>query len=114
MIHGNKLRKFNRKRKVRNALMASLALNLIERERIMTTEAKAKSTRPIVEKLITKAKLGTLASKRDLIAVIGTAGAKKAQTLAKRFEDRKGGYTRIIKADRRLSDGSKMAVIEFV
>lgn len=114
MIHGNKLRKFNRKRKVRSALMASLALSLVERGRITTTEAKAKSLRPVVEKIITKGKLGTLGAKREIIAIIGQTGAKKAEALSKKFADRKGGYTRIIKANRRLSDGSAMAVIEFV
>lgn len=115
MRHHNKNKKFSRVTKVRKGLVNSLARSLVLHSRIETTEPKAKSLRPIVEKLITKAKLQTVASRRVLTAQVGPGAAKiLVDTLAKQYEDRKGGYLRITKAKRRLSDGSKMAVIEFV
>lgn len=115
MVHGNKLRKFGRKRKVRNALMNSLAVALISQKRIKTTEAKAKSLRPFVEKLVTTGKGKTLAAERQIIAAVGINSARKIMNdLAPKYADRKGGYTRITKLPRRASDAAKMAVIEFV
>src|SRR3989344_3019457 len=108
MIHGNKLRKFNREVNQRRALISGLALSLILKERIKTTEAKAKSLRPYVEKMITHAKVGTLSSRKLLIGRIGEEGAKKLiDVIGPKYKERKGGYTRIIKVPRRVSDGSK-------
>lgn len=95
--------------------MSSLALSLILKNKIKTTEVKAKALRPFVEKLITVGKKDTLKSQRDIISKIGEKGAKKITSeIALKFKDRKGGYTRITKIPRRVSDGSFMAYIEFV
>ncbi len=114
MRHHNNIKSFNRPKNQREALMKSLARSLVIKEKIRTTGAKAKSLRPFVERVITYAKKGTIASKRDAIALVGVDTSKKLDELAKRFEDRKGGYTRITKLPRRMSDGSTMSVIEFV
>lgn len=117
MRHGNNVRKFGREKNERVALMKGLALSLIKEEQIMTTEAKAKELRPYVEKMVTKAKKGTVAVRRDLSAELynkKTIVKKLVDDLAVKYQDRKGGYTRIIKLPPRLSDGAKMAVIQFV
>ncbi len=116
MKHHKNNRSFGLKLNQRTALMRSLARSLVLHEKITTTEPKAKSLRPFVEKLITKGKLRTLAGTRDLISILGSeSGTKKiVNTLAPRYADRKGGYLRIMKLPRRLSDGSAMAIIEFV
>src|SRR3989344_5429007 len=100
MRHHNSTRKFGRVRKVRNALMNSLALNLIVREKIKTTLPKAKELRPFVEKLITRAKKGDLATRRLMIATLSgrSREVKKVfEVLAPKYIDKKGGYTRIVK-----------------
>ena len=115
MNHHKAGRKFGRVTKVRSGLMKSLALALVKEGKIQTTEAKAKSLRPFVEKMVTKGKLSTLASRRNLIAEVGAIGAEKiSKEIAPKYMDRKGGYTRITKLPARLSDGALMAIIEFV
>ena len=116
MRHHDNIRKFGRERGQRNALLKSLALSLVVRKKITTTEAKAKELRPFVEKLVTRAKIKTLASRRLLVSRLGVdKGVKElVDTLAPKYEKRAGGYTRIVKLPRRLSDGDAMAVIEFV
>ncbi|OGF68583.1 50S ribosomal protein L17 [Candidatus Giovannonibacteria bacterium RIFCSPLOWO2_02_FULL_45_14] len=116
MRHRKKGRKFGRVRKVRVALMRSLLRALILKEKIKTTEAKAKEIRPKVERLVTKAKNSGLAARRDILAILpDNISAKKLQTvLAPKYLDRKGGYTRIIKLGTRPSDRAPMALIEFV
>ncbi len=116
MRHHSNKRKFGLEKDQRNALMRSLARNLINETRITTTLPKAKELRPYVEKLVTKAKTGTLASRRLIISKIG--GEKEVEvlftTLAPKYKDRKGGYTRIIKLASRKLDAAPMAMIEFV
>ena len=117
MRHHNSIRKFGRNKNQRNALMKGLILALIAHGRIETTEAKAKELRPAIEKLITKANVGTLASRRLVMARLYglTAEANKLiDTIAPNYKGRAGGYTRITKLPRRAGDASKMAVIEFV
>jgi large subunit ribosomal protein L17 len=116
MRHHNKNKKFGRDKNQRQALIRSLATSLIRDTKITTTEAKAKALRPYVEKLVTQAKNANLSDKRLLISKIHSEIASKTliETLAVKYLDRKGGYTRIIKLQPRLSDGAKMAVIEFV
>jgi large subunit ribosomal protein L17 len=117
MRHHNNVRKFGRDKTGKRALLNSLARNLIIREKIKTTEPKAKELRPFVEKLVTIAKKGDVATKRLLKARISSRGAeikKLFDILAPRYSDRKGGYTRIFKMGARKSDGAKMAIIEFV
>ncbi len=116
MRHHSVKRKFGLEKDQRNALMRSLARNLINETKIKTTLAKAKELRPYVEKLITKAKTGTLASRRLVISRVGGVKETKAlfDTIAPKYKDRKGGYTRIIKVANRKLDAAAMAVIEFV
>lgn len=117
MRHQAKGRKFNRVKKVRTALVRSLANNLILKEKITTTEAKAKEIRPYVEKVVTRAKKDTLTNRRIIINKIGQNNKvinKLFTELGPRFEQRLGGYLRITKLNRRVSDGSPMAIIEFV
>jgi len=117
MRHGNNKRKFGRVRKVRKALINSLALNLIIRGKIKTTEPKAKELRPFVEKLVTGAKKNTVASRRLISARLFNRSAetkKLFDVIAPKYTDRKGGYTRILKLGARKSDSAKMAIIEFV
>ena len=117
MRHGNNKRKFGRVRKVRVALLNSLALNLIVRGKIKTTEPKAKELRPFIEKLITQAKKGDMATRRLVIAKLSNRRPevkKLFEVIAPKYKDTKGGYTRVLKLGARKSDGAKMAVIEFV
>ncbi len=115
MRHHNKNRKFGRPTDQRRALLKSLARSLVLRGKIMTTEARAKEIRPMVEKLITKGKDATLANRRALIVALGDAPtAKKLIETAGQYTDRKGGYLRIVKMGARKSDSSPMAHIEFV
>ena len=115
MRHHNANRKFNRKQGQRKALLRSLAVALIQKEKIQTTEAKAKEIRPVVEKMVSNAKKATLAAHRDLIAQVGAVCAKKLITdLGPRYKDRKGGYLRVVKMGIRLKDASPQAHIEFV
>jgi large subunit ribosomal protein L17 len=115
MRHHNANRKLSRVRKVRVALLNSLARSLILHNKIETTEPKAKEIRPFVEKLVTKAKLQTIAARRALITKVGPNATKiLMDEIFKKYEKRNGGFIRIIKSKTRMSDGSKMAIIEFV
>lgn len=114
MRHHNANRKLGRERKGRVALLNSLARSLVLHNKIETTEPKAKEVRPFVEKLLTKAKAQTVMARRELAAKIGPKATKLlVDDIAKKFEKVNGGYTRIVKNGRRMSDGSKMAIIEF-
>lgn len=117
MRHHNANRKFGRAKNQRNALLKGLTASLIVHERILTTEAKAKELRPSVEKMVTKAKSATVATRRNLLADLYNntdAVSKLIDSIAPRYTERSGGYTRITKLVQRKSDGSPMAVIEFV
>ncbi len=96
--------------------MKDLATALIEREKIVTTLAKAKAVRPAVERLITKGKSGTLAARREIMKVVhgGRVADKVMKELSPRYSARSGGYTRIIKLGARVGDGAERARIEFV
>jgi large subunit ribosomal protein L17 len=109
------VRKFKRDHSQRTALLKSLATGLIEHGKIETTHAKARELRPYAEKLVTRARSGTLASRRLLREQLSArAVAKLMGEIAPRFTDRPGGYTRITKMGQRRTDGAPMAVIEFV
>jgi large subunit ribosomal protein L17 len=99
----------------RKSLLRNLTANIIERNRIETTLAKAKAVKPIVEKMVSLGKNGTLAAKRQALAYLYKR--KTVQLLfdevAPRFMDRNGGYTRIIRTDNRKGDGADMAILEF-
>lgn len=117
MNHGIKQRKFGRYTAHRKALFKNLSKSLINHEQIVTTLAKAKDLRPIIEKLVTIGKKSTLHSRRRLISFFGgnTKEVKKMfDTISKRYRDRAGGYTRIIKAGFRKGDNAPVAIIEFV
>ena len=117
MRHGNNKRKFGRVRKVRKALINSLALNLIVRGKIKTTEPKAKELRPFMEKIITSAKKGDTATRRLIISKLSNRRPevkKLFEVIAPKYKGRSGGYTRVLKLGARKSDGAKMAIIEFV
>ena len=115
MRHHNANRKFGREKNQRVALMRSLAYSLTLKGKIKTTEPKAKELRPYMEKLITLGKKQTIASRRMLESKVGPMAAKKiSQKLAPSYKERHGGYTRITKMNRRISDGAPLAIIEFV
>ena len=117
MKHHATKRKLGLKTKGRTALLRSLARSLIVHGKITTTEAKAKEVRPFVERLITKGKTNTASNQRFIIAELGTVSktAKKVvDVLSPKYQDRNGGYTRIIKLPVRKSDSARMAIIEFV
>lgn len=116
MKHLVKGRKFHRGKGQRNALFKSLINNFILKEKIETTEAKAKEIRPKIEKLITIGKKQNLSVLRILTnRLLKKAALKIYYELSPRYQERKGGYTRIIKSAKiRKNDGAKMAVIEFV
>jgi large subunit ribosomal protein L17 len=97
-------------------ILANLAASLITEERITTTEARAKMLRPYVEKMVTKARRGDLHSRRGILRRIEDTEVvtKLFDEVAPRYEDRPGGYTRILKLGPRRGDGAEMAIIEFV
>ncbi len=97
--------------------MKTLALNLIVRGKIKTTEPKAKELRPFIEKLVTRAKKGDAANRRIVISSLANRKPevkKLFEVIAPKYAERVGGYTRVLKLGARKSDGAKMAIIEFV
>lgn len=100
----------------RKSLLRNLTASLIENNRIETTLTKAKAVKPIVEKMITLGKSGTLADKRRAFSYLYSRKTTHLlfNEVAPRFMDRKGGYTRIMRTDFRKGDGAEMAIIEFV
>ena len=122
-------RKLGRDSAHRKALLRTLATDLIIHERIETTEARAKELRPVVEKMITLGKRGDLHARRQAAAFIRHEAVnpdeknkkdreyalqKLFDDIAKRYEDRQGGYTRILKLGQRRGDGAPMVIIELV
>lgn len=108
-------RAFSRKVNVRKAMLLSVARALLERERIQTTEAKAKEVSPLVEKLLTRAQKGDLASRRELRAYFEPVLVKRImEEIAPRYKERPGGYTRVVRLGPRKSDGAKMAILELI
>ncbi len=108
-------RKLNRKRDQRKALLRSLASSLFLKEKIKTTEAKAKEVQPFLEKTITRAQKNNLTSRRLLLQKFSPKVVKKIiEEIALRYKEKKGGYTRIIKLGPRKSNGAKMAIIELI
>ena len=116
MRHKVSGRKLNRSSAHRKALFKNLAAALINHEQITTTLPKAKDLRPVIEKMITIGKKGTLHARRQLIAKLPkSADLNKIMTvLPERYKERKGGYTRIIKKGYRYGDSAPMAIIEFI
>ena len=116
MRHRKAGRQLRRTSEQKLALMRNLATSLIEAGAIETTEAKAKELRPFVEKLITKAKVGTLHKRRLAGRHIQKreAADKLFQEIGPRYATRNGGYTRILKTGHRKGDGAEMARIELI
>ena len=116
MRHGKVHRKLGKKPAHRKAMFANMAASLIKHEQIVTTLPKAKELRPIVEKLVTLAKKGGLAARRQAISEMrDIAMVKKLfEVIGPRYKDRAGGYTRVLKAGFRHGDNAANAVIEFV
>ena len=109
-------KKLNRTSEHRKALIKNMLNSLIKYEQITTTLPKAKVLKPQAEKIITLGKKDTLTNTKTLISKLQDikSANKVKKTLSKRYENRKGGYTRVIKAGFRYGDNAPMAVIEFV
>lgn len=116
MKHKIKGKKLNRTSSHRKALFKNMAQAIIKHEQIITTLPKAKTMKPIVEKLITLAKKGSLHARRQAYSKLrdDKMVTKLFETLATRYADRAGGYTRVLKAGYRYGDAAAMAVIELV
>jgi len=116
MKHRLKGKKLNRTSSHRKALFKNMAQAIIKHEQIITTLPKAKTMKPIVDKLITLGKKGDLHARRQAFAKLrdDSMVAKLFDTLASRYADRNGGYTRVLKAGYRYGDAAAMAVIELV
>lgn len=116
MRHRKGYKKMGRGPAHRRQTLRNLATNLLERERITTTLAKARALRPVAEKLITLGKRDTLHARRQAAAFLlhPPVVKKLFATLAPRFADRPGGYTRIVRAGWRRGDGGEIAIIELI
>lgn len=116
MRHGINGRKLNRTSEHRKALFKNMAQSLLTYEQIRTTLPKAKELRPIVEKIITLGKRGDLHARRQLVSQLQDQAVvdKVIKTLSPRYQNRAGGYTRIMKNGFRYGDNAPMAVIEFI
>jgi large subunit ribosomal protein L17 len=116
MRHRKSGRKLNRTSSHRKAMFANMAAALIKHEQITTTLAKARDLRRIVDRLVTLGKRGDLHARRQALAVLKDTGLteKLFSTLAERYAERPGGYTRVLKAGFRYGDCAPMAVIELV
>ena len=117
MRHQKQRHKLSRDSAHRKALLMNLSKEVIQHERIKTTEAKAKAAKPQVEKLITLAKRGDLHARRQALSVLGHDKFlvhKLFEEVAPRYADRPGGYTRIMKLGPRRSDSTEMVYIELV
>ncbi len=116
MRHALKGRKLNRTSSHRKAMFMNMSVSLLRHEQIKTTLPKAKDLRSYVEKLITIAKKNTLASRRHLMSIINDEEMvnKLITTLSTRYENRHGGYTRVLKNGFRYGDMAPMALIELV
>ena len=116
MRHRFGYKKLNRTSEHRKAMIKNMLNSLIKYEQITTTLPKAKVIKPQADKIITLGKKQTLQNTRLLISKLqnATSANKVKKTLSKRYEKRKGGYTRIIKAGFRYGDNAPLAVLEFV
>ena len=120
MRHLNKVKEFSRVKNQRQALFKTMLGSLIMREKIKTTEAKAKELKRRIDRIVNKAKKSKIENKkvaitRDLRNIIPAEAIKKITgEFLNRFGSRGSGYTRVVKIARRKSDGARMAMIEFV
>jgi large subunit ribosomal protein L17 len=117
MRHGRNRHKLSRDTAHRKALLKNLSRDLIEHERIKTSQAKAKAVKPHVEKLITLGKRGDLHARRQALSALGQDRFlvhKLFEEVAPRYAERPGGYTRIVKLGPRPSDSTEMVFLELV
>lgn len=116
MRHRKKGKILDRKKEPRKMMLRNLASSVLIYEKVKTTEAKARAVKPLIEKAITIAKKGDLKSRRRLIELLSQKMAIKKcfEVLGARFNNRKGGYTRIVKLGARAGDNAKMVIIELV
>lgn len=115
MRHNNRDKILKRKRGARRAVLFGIAKSLIAYGKIETTEAKAKAVRPIIERLITCAKIGGLANRRKTAAILGPMMTKKIfENSVEKYSGRFGGYIRILKKNERKSDNAPMAIMELI
>lgn len=116
MRHNKSGRRLGRNSSHRKAMLRNMVTSLLDHERITTTDARAKEVRKIAEKLITLGKRGDLHARRQALSVVFDKKivAKLFDRLAPRFQDRPGGYTRIIKVGNRLGDNAPVSIIELV
>lgn len=116
MRHRKNVPTLDRRKGPREALLKTLATNVILHEKIVTTRAKARYIRPIVERLVTRGKVNSIAARRYLDARLTTEGAvrKVIEVLGPRYLDRKGGYLRLTKMGFRQGDAAEMVRVEFV
>ncbi len=116
MRHRMSGRKLNRTSAHRKAMLRNMAAALVKHEQIKTTLPKAKELKPYLDKLITLGKRGDLHARRQALSVLGDRAltAKLFDTLAPRYAERNGGYTRVLKVGPRYGDGAPMAYIELV
>jgi large subunit ribosomal protein L17 len=116
MRHRNANRKLSRNSSHRRAMLRNLVTDFLDHGRLMTTLPKAKEVRPLAEKMITLGKRDNLHARRQLQSyLLREPVAKKVfDTIAPRFADRKGGYSRIIKLGNRKGDGADLAIIELL
>lgn len=116
MRHQIAHRKLNKTTSHRKAMFANMAASLIEHEQIVTTLPKAKEMAPLMDKLVTLAKKGDLAARRQALSQVRneTAVRKLFDIFGDRYKERNGGYTRVLKAGFRHGDNAAMAVLELV
>jgi len=107
-------RKFGRESSVRKAFLKSLMTALISHKKITTTRERAKEISPLIQKAVTKAKKGDIASVRFLRRDFSEDAVKKLLVIAKEYKDRRGGYVRIVTKGQRRTDGAMSVIIEFV
>ena len=112
-----KYRRLNREKSIRRSILASLTKDVLLNESVVTTEARAKEVRKFVDKMVTYGKKGTLVSRRKALAFLNNDNqvvAKLFDEIAKRYETRNGGYTRIIKLKERVGDDALTVKLELV
>ncbi len=116
MRHRKSFNKLNRTASHRKALYSNMAANLFIHKKIKTTTVKAKAVRPVVERLITYAKKGTLSARRQVLRTVRDKKVVKElfDEISPVYDSRNGGYTRIIKLGRRKGDGAELAFLELV
>ena len=116
MRHQKKDKILSRKAAPKKALLRSLATHFVIYEKIKTTDAKARVLKPMVEKIITLGKTDTLHNRRQVLKILYLQGATKKvfEVLGPKYKTRQGGYTRLVKLNRRAGDNAQMAILELV